>query len=150
MSYTLLHFITLRLVKDTELRKERDRELFSIYLVGLRERHFDSMQDAVDWVRSQPASKFYISSKALVNYIGAMKHGSTPPKMFPWNEKKIKMLYDRYLEFKASNPDCRLSRERIGEIRVDEPAPMFFSGHESWMKIITRERKRHKREMSER
>lgn len=137
-------------MKDTELRKEKDREIYSLYLKGLREQHFSNMHEAADWVRSQPASKFYISSKALVNYIGAMKHGSIPPKMFSSNEKKIKILYQMYLDFVASNPDCKLSRERICEILVDEPAPMFFICHDSCMKAILRERTRHMSELANR
>lgn len=133
-------------MKDTELRQEKDRELYSLYLKGLREQHFSNMHEAADWVRSQPASKFYISSKALVNYIGAMKHGSVPPKMFSWNEKKIKILYQMYLDFIEKNPGCNLSRERICEILVEEPAPMFFICHDSCMKAILRERTRRMKE----
>lgn len=134
-------------MKDTELRQEKDRELYSTYIRGLREQRFINMHDAADWVRSQPASKFYISSKALVNYIGAINHGSMPPNMRRWNDKKMKILYQMYLEFMAKNPNCKMSRERICEILVDEPAPMFFIGCESCVKAIHRERSRHKREM---
>ena len=130
-------------MKDTELRQEKDRELYSLYLKGLREQHFNNMHEAAEWVRSQPASKFYISSKALVNYRGAMQHGSIPPKMFSCNRKKIKILYNRYLEYMENNPGCKLSRERICEILVDEPAPMFFICHDSCMKAILRERRKH-------
>ena len=137
-------------MKDTELRQEKDRELYSVYMRGLREQHFANMHEAVDWVRSQPASKFYISSKALVNYIGAMKNGKVPPKMFSFNEKKIKILYQMYLEFMESNPDCKLSREKICEILVDEPAPLFFICHDSCMKAIVRERARRMKIMQER
>lgn len=137
-------------MKDTELRQEKDRELYSVYLRGLREHHFANMHEAVDWVRSQPASKFYISSKALVNYIGAMKNGKVPPKMFSCNEKKMKILYQMYLDFMQNNPGCKLSRERICEILVEEPAPMFFICHDSCIKAIWRERSRRTKAMSNR
>ena len=137
-------------MKDTELRQEKDRELYSVYLRGLREQHFTNMHEAVDWVRSQPASKFYISSKALVNYIGAMKNGKVPPKMLSFNERKMKILYQMYLEFMENNPGCKLSREKICEILVDEPAPLFFICHDSCMKAIVRERTRRMKLMEER
>ena len=132
------------LMKDTDLRQERDRELYSLYLRGLREQHFNNMHEAADWVRSQPASKFYISSKALVNYIGAKMRGSVPPKMFSENRKKVRLLYQMYLDFMEKNPDCNLSRERICEALVDEPAPMFFICHDSCLKVLLRERNRHR------
>lgn len=137
-------------MKDTELRQEKDRELYKIYLRGLREQNFSNMHEAVDWVRSQPASKFYISPKALVNYIGAIRNGSVPPKMFYWKSQKMHILYQMYLEFMENNPACRLSRERICELLVDEPAPMFFICHDSCMKAIQRERNRRKREIARR
>ena len=129
--------------KDIELKQERDRELYLTYLRGLREQHFDFTHEAADWARNQPASRFYISSRALVNYIGAMAHGSQPPAMFSQNRKKMKLLYDMYLEYMATTPDNKLSRERICEMMVNQPAPMFYIGHDSAMKIILRERQRH-------
>lgn len=129
--------------KDTEMRQERDHELYLTYLRGLREQHFDYTYEAADWARNQPAPRFYVSSKALVNYIGAIAHGSQLPTMFSQNRKKMKLLYEMYLEFQALNPGNKLSRERICEMLVDEPAPMFYIGHESAMKIILRERQRH-------
>lgn len=137
-------------MKDTELRQEKDREIYSLYLRGLREQHFSNMHEAADWVRSQPASKFYISSKALVNYIGAIRNGKVPPKMFSHNEKKIQILYTMYENFMAENPTCTLSRERICEILVDMPAPRFFICHDSCLKAIMRERTRHMKELDRR
>ena len=51
---------------------------------------------------------------------------------------------------KENNPDCKLSRERICEILVDEPAPLFFICHDSCMKAIARERARRMKIMQER
>ena len=134
-------------MRDNELTKERDRELYLIYLRGLREQNFRDMHEAADWVRSQPASKFYISSKALVNYICAIRNGNIPPRMHLWNERKVKMLYRMYGEYMEKNPDCRLPREQVCEILVEEPAPIFFIGHESCINAIRRERHRHLKEL---
>ena len=138
------------LMKDTELRQEKDRELYDIYLKGLNEIGFRNMHEAIDWVRSQPASKFYVSPKVLTNYIGAILNGSKPPKMFSSNEKKMKILYNMYLDFLNDNPECHLSRGRICEILVEEPAPMFFICHDSCMKAIAREKARRRREFLKR
>ena len=61
-------------MRDTELRKARDRELYNVYIKGLRERHFETMREAVEWARMHPASRYYLSSKALVNYISIIEN----------------------------------------------------------------------------
>lgn len=136
-------------MRDTELRRERDKELYSLYIRGIREHHFSNTHEAVDWVRSQPASKFYVSSKALVNYIFLIESGRKPDKMFSLNERKIHTLYKNYCKFLKDNPSCKLSRERICELLVDRPASMFFICHDSAMKAILRERKRRIKELTD-
>lgn len=137
-------------MKDTELRQERDRELYSVYIRGLREQHFTNMHDAAEWVRHQPASKFYVSSKALLNYVGAIKNGSTPCKMHKQNERKMKMLYAMYQQFIAEHPNCDMAREHICELLVDSPAPMFFISHECARISLWKERNRQQEERERR
>ena len=63
-------------MKDTELRQERDRDLYRTYVRGLREKNFSSLQEAAEWAISQPAERFYVSSKVLVNYIASRRAGA--------------------------------------------------------------------------
>lgn len=132
------------MAKDTELHMERDMELYRVYLRGLREQHFSSLDEAADWVRMQPAPRFYISSKPLVSYIGARTNGTRPQKMFSQNEKKMKCLYNMYLDYIEQNPNHGMSREYICDILVDQPAPCFYISRESARRIIQRERKRYR------
>lgn len=136
--------------RDTELRQERDRELYSIYVKGLNEQNFENTHEAADWARSQPASKFFISSKSLVNYIGQRLANAPLTNMFEENRRRMEYLYGLYLDFIANNPNTTLSRERICEILVESPAPMFFIGHESAIKIILRERASAKKQFIDR
>lgn len=128
-------------MRDTGLRQEKERELFETYLRGLRECYFSSMHHAADWVRSQPASKFYISSKSLSNSIRKIRTGvrKLSPNKSLYDEK-LKYLYDMYCDFREQNPDCTLSRERVCELLVECPAPHFYICHDSCLKAILKER----------
>lgn len=130
-------------MRDTELRQERNEAVYEMYLKGLRTQHFRSMDEAADWVRSQPAPKFYISSRSLVNYIGAIALGKEPKNLHKTTKEKVSILYAMYREFIETNPDCRMPREHICEILVDQPAPKFFISHDYALLIILKERNRH-------
>lgn len=129
-------------MKDTELKRERDLQFYRTYLRGLREEHFETMHEAVDWCRFQPAPKFYLSSKSLVNYIAMLQCGIQLNSLHQSTRQKVKHLFRRYLEYRAEHPECKdYSRERICEIIVDEPAPQFYIGHEMGLKILQEQRR---------
>ena len=134
-------------MKDTELRQEKDREIYSIYVRGIREHDFASLEAAADWVRSQPASKFYISPKALLNSITAIERGTKTKNRFRANDTKLRILYGMYLNYLAQNPTNKMSKERICEILSEMPAPRFFICQESCLDAINRERSRIRKEI---
>lgn len=136
-------------MKDTELRQERDRSVYETYLRGLREQNFASMHEVADWVRSQPAPKFFLSPKSLVNYLGAIKNGKEL-RLHQSTRDKVDKLKEMYDAFLADNPGCKLSRERICEILVDEPAPRYYLGHNYTLMILQKERIRALEEMRRR
>ena len=130
--------------RDNSLREQRDRELYETYVKGLRTITFENTEQAIEWARNQSAPRFFISPKALVNYIGAIRKGTTPSNMYSWNKKKIEVLYQMYLDYMRDNPDCTLSTELICEELVEQPAPCFFIGKECALKSIRRERFKHR------
>lgn len=134
-------------MKDTELRQERDRDLYRTYVRGLREKDFSSLQEAAEWAISQPAERFYVSSKVLVNYIASRRAGASEDGMHKANRDRMRELYDRFIAFCTANPSCQLPRERICEALVDEPAPRFYIDLQMAMKVIQRERLRHRQEL---
>ena len=137
-------------MKDTELKRERDREVSSTYVRGLEEQQFSDLTEAAEWVQSQQASKFYISSKALVNYIGAIENGKIPPRMYYYNDLKIRVLHVRDMQYLIDHPDHGLSKERICEILVEEPAPQFYISKDYIRIIIQRERVKRRDALAER
>lgn len=129
--------------KDTRLNLDRDRELYDIYTFGLENFRFSSLREAADWARNQPASRFFISSKSLVKYFSALASHTPMPAMYPENRRKVQFLYRRYLEWIKDNPEmASLPRYSICELLVDSPAPCFFMGIDSAVKVILRERNR--------
>ena len=113
-------------MKDTELKAIRDRALYQVYLQGLEEGRFSSMREAGEWVRLQPAPQFFISARTASLYVGRILAGISLMNVNSELRRKIWCLHDRYVEYLAANPGNDLSRERIFELLVDEPAPEFF------------------------
>lgn len=126
--------------RDTELREERDHALYLTYLRGLREEHFKNMHEAADWCRHQPAPKFYLSSKSLVNYIKMINRGKSLNRLHSTTRRKVYKLYNMYQKYMEEHPDNTDPRERICEILVDEPAPEFYMGHDLTLLALQRER----------
>lgn len=126
-------------MKDTELKRLRDRDLYEVYRRGLEEGRFVSMRDAADYVRQQPAPQYYISSREASLQIGRIEARISLIGLNALSRRRIWRLYDNYVAFLNDNPDTELTRERILEILVDEPAPEFYIGAEMARKILQQE-----------
>ena len=137
-------------MRDVSLREERDKAIYDTYLEGLKYNHFDSMQEAAEWVRQQPAPKFYMSSKSLVNYLGKLFSGQHLTGVNDNTREKVKELYFRYCQFLAEHPDSRYSRDYICNILVESPAPQFYLEWEYILLIIYKEKNKKQNEIRER
>ena len=129
-------------MKDTELKEMRDRALYQVYLQGLEEGRFNSMREAGEYVRKQPAPQFFLSSRVASLYIGMIMQGISLLHLNSLSRRRIWTLYDRYVEWKRENASSTLSRERICEILVEEPAPEFYVTMEQARKSIWKEWKK--------
>jgi len=54
-------------------------------------------------------------------------------------------LYDNYLKYLNEHPDNTLSRERVLELLVDEPAPEFYITGDAARKILREQIKKARR-----
>lgn len=126
-------------MKDTQLKKERDAALYREYVKGTGEGRFASMCEAADYVIRQPAPRFFISAKEASNRIGRILSGKEHIDRRSPSQRRVLLLLDRYRDYLAANPDCRLSRESILEVLVQEPAPEFYLGWEAARQILRRE-----------
>lgn len=129
-------------MKDTELKAIRDRALYQVYLQGLEEGRFNSMREAGEYVRLQPAPQFFISAREASLNIGKILSGISLMNMNSDQRRKIWTLFDMYTEWLEANSASKLSRERIMEILVEEPAPEFFMSMEQTRQRIFKEWKK--------
>lgn len=137
-------------MKDTELKKERDRALYEVYKKGLNEGAFHSLREAAAYVCSQPAPQFFIDAKRASIYIGMLMVGIQPNSLNACSKRRIKELFRRYKKWREDNQESTLTRERVCEILVSEPAPEFYLSEESARIYIQKLSRKTKEEMCER
>jgi hypothetical protein len=126
-------------MKDTEIRRKMAQALYSVYKQGLDEVRFDTLLGAGNYAASHPAPCFFISARQASLIIGRIE---SRVSLINLNSSKRKMawqLYDNYKAYLKEHPDTKLSRERILEILVDEPAPEFYISGEYARKILRQE-----------
>jgi len=133
-------------MRDTELKRKKAEALYSVYKQGLQQGRFASLYDAGRRIAREPAPCFFISPKRASLLIGriAAKYSlinlNDSQRMMAWR------LWFNYKEFLAANPDTGLSRERIMEILVDEPAPEFYISTDGARRLLFGQIKKARRE----
>lgn len=126
-------------MNDMTLKRMRHEAIYACYKEGLEGGQFNSWRDAGEWVRKHPAPSYFVSAKLASRHVGYIL-GKTSLLFFSDSSRQMAWdLYTRYMAYKASHPGCRLSRERILEEIVTEPAPQFYLSAESIRKIIKSE-----------
>lgn len=130
-------------MKDTELKVARDRDLFLAYQKALRNNVFQNQWEAVEFVRTHPAPRFYISSKVCSLLLGRVFAGKPVDGLHPLSRKRLKELERLYRDYEENAFKGKRMRERICEIIVDMPAPEFYVSNRYATRIINREMARH-------
>lgn len=127
-------------MKDIELKALRDRHFFLCYKKALKENDFHNQWEAIEYVRTHPAPRFYISSKTCSLLLGKIFAAKPLEQMNPLAYRRIKRLEKMYRAYIRENIDIRcLSREKICEILVELPAPEFYITNNYATRIIARE-----------
>lgn len=132
-------------MKDTELKRMRDEALYEVYLQGLEAGAFESLQEAADYVSTHPAPQYFIAAKKVSDYFGMIESHVSLIALNSASRRRVWRLYAEYRRWLQENPGSKLSRERVCELLVDEPAPEFYLKPDSVRLIILRMR-REKRE----
>lgn len=131
-------------MKDTELKAARDRDLFLCYQKALLNHDFRNQWEAIEYVRSHPAPRYYISPKSCSLLLGRIFAGKPIDRLNSLARKRIRRLESSYRQLVQGEGSMKgLSRERICEIIVDMPAPEFYVTHRYATRIISREIIRH-------
>ncbi len=113
-------------MRDTELKRRKADALYAVYKKGLQEGRFASLYDAGRCVSQSPAPCFFISAKRASLLIGRI---NARISLINLNESQRRMawrLWFNYRHYLDTHPGNTLSRERIMELLVDEPAPEFY------------------------
>lgn len=126
-------------MKDTELKRARDRALFRAYKKGLANNSFSNMQEAAEYARKQESPEFFICARTASLLIGRIMSHNSLADLNSYSRRRVWELYARYVEYLQAHPDCTMTRERILEELVEEPAPEFYIGGVLAKKIIYRE-----------
>ena len=126
-------------MNDMTLKRKRDEAIYACYKEGLEQGCFNSWRDAGDWVSQHGAPQYFVSPKLASRLVGqiinrtSLMHLNNSSRQLAWD------LYIRYNSFVRANPKSGLSRERILEEILCEPAPSFYLSPESIRKIIKAE-----------
>lgn len=129
-------------MRDTELKRKKAEALYSVYKQGLQAGRFASLYDAGRMISREPAPCFYISPKRASLLLGRIKKHIS---LINLNESQRRMawqLWFNYQDYIAAHPDNTISRERILELLVDEPAPEFYISTDGARRLLNAERHR--------
>lgn len=129
-------------MKNTELKKARDRALYSAFKKGLGEGRFATMRDAAKYVCRQPAPRFFIEAEKASILVGRILANVSLINLNSCSRRMAWQLYRDYRRFLSAHPGCKMSRERIMEILVDNPAPEFYLEPQRTRKILYQERRK--------
>lgn len=132
-------------VKDTELKRKKASALYSVYIKGLEEGRFESLLGAGRWCALQPAPCFFISARQASLLLGRIQSHVSLLSLGAMQRMMAWQLWHNYQTYLAEHPGTRLSRERILEILVDEPAPEFYISAEGARKMLREEIKRRRK-----
>lgn len=129
-------------MKYTELKTARNRALYAAFKKGLSDGSFATMRDAARYVCKQPAPSYYIEAEKASMLVGRILQGVSLINLNSCSRRKAWQLYRNYMKYLEEHPCCKLSRERIMEILVDEQAPEFYLEPQRTRKILYQERRK--------
>lgn len=135
--------------KDTDLRKKRDKAIFDAYNRALVEQSFQTQSEAVEFVRTHPAPRFYISVDFCVTVISRLASGKDPGVSGKQRIRKFRELYRRYL-IETDKPENK--NKPLWEICskiVDQEAPEFYLNFRATSEIINRQREKRQEKLAQ-
>ena len=128
--------------KDTDLREQRDKAIFDAYKKALAERDFQTQSEAVEYVRTHPAPRFFISAEFCAIVISRLAAGKHPGVSGHQRIRKFRELYRRYLIETDKPENASLSMREICWRIVDQEAPEFYLNFRATSEIINRQREK--------
>lgn len=134
-------------MKDSELKQIRDEDLYRVYVRTLKERDCASLMEAADAARLEAAERYYISANEAASHIGCIQSGKSLINLNSCSRRRIWQLWDNYRRWRDEHPESTLSRERVLEELVQEPAPEFYISASHARHMIIKERRKVREKM---
>ena len=123
-------------MRDTELNDRKAEALYCAYKQGLEQGKFASLFGAGRSVALSPAPSFFISAKRASLLLGRIDSHISLINMHAPNRRMAWRLWHDYHQYLAEHPGNTLSRERILETLVEEPAPEFYISADAARRIL--------------
>lgn len=134
-------------MKDTELKRKKAEALYSVYKKGLEEGCFDSLVGAGRYCSVQPAPCYFIAARTASLLVGRIPSHISLIDLNSSQRRMVRQLYKNYCEYLSEHPDNKLSRERVMEILVEQPAPEFYISADGARRMLREHIKRVRRAM---
>lgn len=134
-------------MKDALLTQRQRRDLYSLYLKGLREGRFSSVRDAASWLCRQPAPCFYISPERATLLVGRIMNNRSLSDLHSSTQRMAWKLYHDYRAWVLSHPGKKHSRVNVMNELIEHPAPEFYMSHDAIRKALRIEIQAAKRKM---
>jgi hypothetical protein len=124
-------------MKDTMLRRHRDKALFLAYQKALQENNFSDQRQAVEYVRKHEAPRWFVSKEHCAAVIGCWLRGKDFYKMRPNKRRKFLAIFDIYKKLKQEFPFSTLNHLDLCAAIIEMPAPEWFLDQQMASRIIT-------------
>lgn len=128
-------------MRDISLRQQRDLELFKCYRKALEENDFSLQREAVDYVRTHPAPRWFVSREFCAAVISSRMRGKDHYKMSKQKRRKFDALFELYKEKKEDPKYCGMRHTELCEVIVEMPAPEWYLEREMAYLIIKEQMK---------
>ena len=122
------------------LRQQRDYALFCAYQKALEENDFSNQWEAVEYVRTHAAPKWFVSKEFCAAVISCRLRGTDHYKMGKSKKRKFDALFDLYQQKKREHPYC--CHLALCEEIVEMPAPEWYIEHQIAGRIIKEQMQR--------
>jgi len=123
-------------MRDTMLREQRDFALFQSYQKALEENTFSNQREAVDYVRTHTAPRWFVSKEFAAAVLSSKLRGKDHYRMGRSKRRKFDALFRLYLEKKQESPYCGFCHLALCEAIIDMPAPEWYLEHDTVSRII--------------
>jgi hypothetical protein len=122
-------------MRDTMLRQQRDFEFFKAYQKALEEQQFANQREAIDYVRTHEAPRWFVSKEHCAAVLSCMARGMEFYKMGKQKKRKFTELFRLYALERREHPNAH--HLEICETIVNMPAPEWYLEHQIASRIIT-------------